>query len=89
MTPGAELTRRRELEGRRIGTVVMANSSPLPRYFVRVRGGWQACDLWGDPWVNAELVKDLDGWPEVLDSGEIRLPAIVVALVVLDERSAA
>lgn len=74
------LTRLRELEALRPGTVVMATSSPHPRYFRRVLGGWAASDAYGRTGLQRLLSAELDGWPPVLPSRDLRRPVAVVAL---------
>lgn len=73
------LVRLRELDALAMGTVIMASSSPVPRYFRRVAGGWAACDAYGCTALQAILHAELDGWPEVLPSHDIRRPAMIVA----------
>ena len=75
-----QLTRLRELEALRPGTVVMATSSPRPRYFRRVLGGWAACDPYGRTGLQRLLSRELEGWPPVLPSKDLRRPVAVVAL---------
>lgn len=75
-----QLTRLRELDALRPGTVVMATSSPHPRYFRRVPGGWAASDSFGRTALQTILARELDGWPPVLPSSDLRRPVAVVAL---------
>lgn len=73
------LTRLRELDALPFGAVVMATSSPAPRYFRRVAGGWHACGPYGDTALHEQLVRELDGWPVVLPHRDLRRPVAVVA----------
>lgn len=75
-----KLIRLRELEALRVGTVIMANSAPDPRYFRRVPGGWAASDAFGRTALQRILARELEGWPDVLTTDDIRRPAVVVAL---------
>lgn len=84
--PGARLTRVRELDDLPAGTIVLATSSPEPRYFLRHRWGWAACSALGDVTEHMELWTQLDGWPAFLKSRDLRRPVIVVELA---ERQAA
>lgn len=74
------LTRLRELDSLASGTVVMATSNPSPRYFRRVPGGWAACDHAGHTALQRVLAAELEGWPDVLASRDLRRPVSVVAL---------
>lgn len=74
-----ELRRLRELDALPLGTLVLATSSPAPRYFLRVAGGWHAADAHGRTDLQAILHAELSGWPPVLRHGDIRRPAYVVA----------
>lgn len=75
-----KLVRLRELEALRPGTVIMANSAPDPRYFRRVPGGWAASDPFGRTALQRILAQELEGWPDVLPTADIRRPVVVVAL---------
>lgn len=75
----APMIRLRELEQLKPGTLVMASSAPAPRYFLRVHGGWHAADATGCTALQRVLHAELPGWPEKLQSIDIRRPAIVVA----------
>ena len=72
------LTRLRELDALPLGAVVMATSSPAPRYFRRVAGGWHACGPYGDTALHEQLVRELDGWPVTLAHRDLRRPVAVV-----------
>lgn len=72
------LTRLRELDGLPLGTLVLATSSPAPRYFLRVAGGWHAADPWGSTDLHDSLTADLAGWPRVLSHRDIRRPVYVI-----------
>lgn len=74
-----ELRRLRELDALPLGTLVLATSSPAPRYFLRVAGGWHAADARGRTELQAILYRELEGWPPVLRHDDIRRPAFVVA----------
>ena len=74
-----QLTRLRELDALPLGTLVLATSSPAPRYFLRVAGGWHAADARGRTELQAILHSELAGWPPVLQHKDIRRPAYVVA----------
>lgn len=74
-----KLTRLRDLDALPLGTLVLATSSPAPRYFLRVAGGWKAADAHGSTELHAILYRDLSGWPLVLDHADILRPAYVVA----------
>lgn len=78
-THDRELRRLRELDALPLGTLVLATSSPAPRYFLRVAGGWHAADARGRTELQAILYRELDGWPPVLRHEDIRRPAYVVA----------
>lgn len=73
------MIRLRELEALRPGTLVMAASAPAPRYFLRVHGGWHAADATGGTALQRILHAELIGWPDKLQSIDIRRPATVVA----------
>ena len=81
-----KLTRIRELDKLPAGTIVLATSSPEPRYFLRHSSGWLACSALGDVIEHMELWAQLDGWPVFLQSRDLRRPVAVVALA---ERQAA
>lgn len=74
-----ELRRLRELDALPLGTLVLATSSPAPRYFLRVAGGWHAADYRGRTELQTILHRELTGWPPVLRHEDIRRPAYVVA----------
>lgn len=74
-----ELRRIRELSALPTGTLVLATSSPAPRYFLRVPGGWHAADAHGRTDLQRTLASELAGWPDVLSHKDIRRPAYVVA----------
>lgn len=74
-----KLTRIRELDALPHGTLVLATSNPHPRYFLRVAGGWHAASATGSTELHDILVRELDGWPPVLPSRDLRRPAYVVA----------
>lgn len=74
-----QLRRLRELDALPLGTLVLATSSPAPRYFLRVAGGWHAADARGRTDLQAILHAELAGWPPVLRHEDIRRPAYVVA----------
>lgn len=74
-----KVARLRELAALPLGTLVLATSSPAPRYFLRVAGGWNAADYRGDTTLQRVLAADLDGWPAVLPHRDIRRPVYVVA----------
>lgn len=78
-THSRKLPRLRDLEALPLGTLVIATSSPAPRYFLRVAGGWKAADSRGDTTLQRVLVADLEGWPAVLPHRDIRRPVYVVA----------
>lgn len=73
------MTRIRELEAIRPGTLVMATSSPSPRYFLRVSSGWHAADYRGCTALQRILSAELEGWPDALHSSDLRLPAVIVS----------
>lgn len=73
------MVRIRELDAVRPGTLVMATSSPAPRYFLRVPGGWHAADAHGCTALQRILSAELEGWPDTLPSDDIRRPAVIVA----------
>lgn len=74
----ATLTRVRELNALKAGTVVKATSSPAPRYFLRWGPGWLACDELGDVALHMDIWAQLDGWPAVLPSRDLRRPVTVI-----------
>lgn len=74
-----QLRRLRELDALPLGTLVLATSSPAPRYFLRVAGGWHAADARGRTELQTILHRELAGWPPVLRHEDIRRPAFVVA----------
>ena len=74
-----ELRRLRELDALPLGTLVLATSSPAPRYFLRVAGGWHAADARGRTELQAILHRELTGWPPVLQHKDLRRPVYVVA----------
>lgn len=77
-TPGARLTRVRELDDLPAGTIVLATSHPEPRYFLRHGSGWLACSALGDVAEHMALWTQLDGWPAFLQSRDLRRPVTVV-----------
>lgn len=79
-TPGAQLTRVRELDDLPAGTIVLATSHPEPRYFYRHSSGWLACSALGDVTEHMTLWTQLDGWPAALPSRDLRRPVTVVEL---------
>lgn len=74
-----QLRRLRDLDKLPLGTLVLATSSPAPRYFLRVAGGWHAADATGCTELHDMLVRDLSGWPSELSSRDLRRPVYVVA----------
>lgn len=74
-----QLRRLRDLDKLPLGTLVLATSSPAPRYFLRVAGGWHAADAHGSTELHDILVRELAGWPPVLTSRDLRRPVYVVA----------
>ena len=72
-----KLTRLREMDALPAGSIVRATSSPAPRYFLRSGSGWLACDELGDVAEHMDIWKQLDGWPIVLPSRDIRRPVTV------------
>lgn len=74
-----QLRRIRELDALPLGTLILATSSPAPRYFLRVAGGWHAADAHGSTELHDILVRELAGWPAVLRHKDIRRPVYVVA----------
>lgn len=77
-TPGACLTRVRELDDLPAGTIVLATSHPEPRYFYRHSSGWLACSALGDVTEHIQMWAQLDGWPAFLTSRDLRRPVTVV-----------
>lgn len=75
-----KLVRLRELDALRPGSLIMATSSPAPRYFLRVPGGWHAADAHGCTALQRILAAELEGWPDTLPTSDIRRPVVVVAL---------
>lgn len=73
----AHLSRLRELDALPLRTLVLV-SSPEPRYFLRVPGGWHAADARGDTALQDELVRELPGWPETIPSADLRRPVVAV-----------
>ena len=73
----ATLTRLREMDALPAGSIVRATSSPTPRYFLRWGSGWLACDELGDVAEHMDIWAQLDGWPIVLPSRDIRRPVTV------------
>lgn len=78
-THDRKLSRLRELDALPPGTLVLATSSPAPRYFLRVAGGWHAADAHGRTELQTILHDELAGWPPVLRHDDIRRPVYVVA----------
>lgn len=74
-----KLTRVRELNALRAGTLVMVSGTVEPRYFLRAGSGWHAADAYGDTALQDELVRDLAGWPETVPSRDLLRPVYVVA----------
>jgi len=74
-----QLRRLRELDALPLGTLVLATSSPAPRYFLRVAGGWHAADSRGRTDLHETLHAELSGWPTVLRNSDLRRPVYVVA----------
>lgn len=72
------LTRIRELNALREGTLVMVSDTPEPRYFRKAPHGWYAADAHGDTALHHELVRELQGWPETLNSTDLRRPVYVL-----------
>lgn len=73
----ATLTRLREMDALPAGSIVRATSSPTPRYFLRWGSGWLACDELGDVAEHMDIWAQLDGWPIVLPSRDLRRPVTV------------
>lgn len=78
--PGAVVGRVREMNALPAGCIIRATSSPAPRYFLRWGSGWLACDELGDVSLHMDLRDQLDGWPKVLPSHEVRRPVTVMAV---------
>lgn len=76
MTP--TLTRLREMDALPAGSIIRAASSPDPRYFLRWGSGWLACDERGDVAEHMDMWAQLDGWPPVLPSRDVRRPVTVM-----------
>lgn len=76
--PGAVVGRVREMNALPAGCIIRATSSPAPRYFLRWGPGWLACDELGDVALHMDLWAQLDGWPTVLASRDVRRPVTVV-----------
>ena len=79
-TPGAVVCRVRELDQLPAGTIAQATSSPSPRYFLRSGDGWLACTRDGSVALHMELWTQLDGWPHILPSRDLRRPVTVVSV---------
>lgn len=78
--PGAVVGRVREMNALPAGCIIRATSSPAPCYFLRAGAGWLACDELGDVTLHMDLWANLDGWPAILPSRDVRRPVTVMAV---------
>lgn len=74
------LTTLRQLDRLPLRSLVLVHA-PAPRYFLRVAGGWKAADARGSTGLHDELERDLEGWPAVLESRDLRRPVVVLERV--------
>lgn len=78
LVPGTVVVRLRDMDRFPAGSIVRATSSPAPRYFLRWGSGWLACDELGNVAEHMDMWAQLDGWPPVLPSRDVRRPITVM-----------